>query len=423
MTNPTTVYAALPKPHRVLHETVFIEDVEVPVFSEQQMHRHADETHALRTRDGDFILVRAEDLRAMLARPVPADAAEPITEQHAYDMGAKGAPATNAERLLFEAWMRGHCWKVCGTWDGTTYSGSREHADYIDPQVMLTHQLWAAWRDRSALGQGGPAGSGGWQRHAEAMERERDHYRQRAQAMHEHQDGQCWYWQGDGNDHPESMVNSLPVVIRADALRALMATPAMDSIQAAADAASVGHLSHLMDHQTALLSRAMAAMKAVELTASAFDESDGDFDARIPADDWAVFVNARAALLHDVAQSPVAAPTAVVGPVVAYRISDPNEPDLGHWLSEEPGASWCKSEPLIAATPTTQAAPVAQGDALDALQPFAEIGAWLFARNLPDDTALVKVHGINATGWTLTRGHFKAAALAARAKAKEGGAE
>lgn len=57
-------------------------------------------------------------------------------------------------------------------------------------------------------------------------------------------------------------------------------------------------------------------------------------------------------------------PAAGAGPVVAYRISDPNEPDLGHWLSEEPGAAWCKSEPLRSAAPTTQAAPAAQGDAM-----------------------------------------------------------
>lgn len=68
----------------------------------------------------------------------------------------------------------------------------------------------------------GPPGSGGWKTHAEAMERERDHYRQRAQTMYEHQRGEVWYWQGDGSDHPESMVNSLPVVIRADQLRALL---------------------------------------------------------------------------------------------------------------------------------------------------------------------------------------------------------
>jgi len=69
-----------------------------------------------------------------------------------------------------------------------------------------------------------PAGSGGWEAHAKALEQELAHWKQRAQTMHEHQKGECWYWQG--NDHPESMANSLPVVIRADALRALMAPQA-----------------------------------------------------------------------------------------------------------------------------------------------------------------------------------------------------
>lgn len=72
--------------------------------------------------------------------------------------------------------------------------------------------------------EGGPAGSGGWKSHAEAMEHERDYYRARAQTMYEHQRGEFWYWQGDGHDHLESMANSLPVVIRADDLRALIAT-------------------------------------------------------------------------------------------------------------------------------------------------------------------------------------------------------
>lgn len=72
-------------------------------------------------------------------------------EQAAYDIGAKGAKPTENEHKLFEAWMRGHCWAVSGTWDGTTYSGSHECGDYIDPQVILTRQLWAAWRDRGAL--------------------------------------------------------------------------------------------------------------------------------------------------------------------------------------------------------------------------------------------------------------------------------
>ena len=68
-----------------------------------------------------------------------------------------------------------------------------------------------------------PPGSGGWQAHAEAMERERDHWLERARTMHEHQRGDVWYWQGDGCDNLQSLVNSLPVVIRADQLRQLVA--------------------------------------------------------------------------------------------------------------------------------------------------------------------------------------------------------
>ena len=59
----------------------------------------------------------------------------------------------------------------------------------------------------------------------ESLTKERDHWRQRAQAAYEKDKGEVWYWQGDGADHPESMVNSLTVVIRADQLRALMAVP------------------------------------------------------------------------------------------------------------------------------------------------------------------------------------------------------
>lgn len=48
-----------------------------------------------------------------------------------------------------------------------------------------------------------------------------------------------------------------------------------------------------------------------------------------------------------------------------------------------------------------------------ALEPFADLGAWLFARNLPDDTPMVDVVHINNVKTTLTRGHFKAAYSAA----------
>jgi len=50
-----------------------------------------------------------------------------------------------------------------------------------------------------------------------------------------------------------------------------------------------------------------------------------------------------------------------------------------------------------------------------ALRPFAEIGAWLFARNLPDETPAVEINGLNGTAGCLTRGDFKAAFNAMRA--------
>lgn len=62
--------------------------------------------------------------------------------------------------------------------------------------------------------------------------------------IHEHQrdcdpaEREVWYWQGDGDDHPESMVNSLPVVIRARDLKQLMVNP----VQAGWDV--VGYMNH-----------------------------------------------------------------------------------------------------------------------------------------------------------------------------------
>lgn len=44
-----------------------------------------------------------------------------------------------------------------------------------------------------------------------------------------------------------------------------------------------------------------------------------------------------------------------------------------------------------------------------ALEPFAGIGAWLFARDLPDVMPLVDILGINGASGVLTRGDFKAA--------------
>ena len=83
----------------------------------------------------------------------PAQQQEPvaITAEQAYEMGANGAEPTNEERLLFEAWMRGHCWAVVGEWDGKTYVHKQESTGFVNASAMRTRQLWAAWRDRAAL--------------------------------------------------------------------------------------------------------------------------------------------------------------------------------------------------------------------------------------------------------------------------------
>ena len=71
----------------------------------------------------------------------------------AYAMGTKGGPAVEAERIAFEAWMRGHCWAVSATWNGRHYDDRPEYRDGngLDPLAMDTRRLWAVWRDRAAL--------------------------------------------------------------------------------------------------------------------------------------------------------------------------------------------------------------------------------------------------------------------------------
>lgn len=61
--------------------------------------------------------------------------------------------------------------------------------------------------------------------------------------------------------------------------------------------------------------------------------------------------------------------------------------------------------PLYTSAPTPS-----DGDSIRAaLAPFADIGCWLFARDLPDDDPLIEVNMLNGVKTALTRGHFKAA--------------
>jgi hypothetical protein len=61
-------------------------------------------------------------------------------------------------------------------------------------------------------------------------------------------------------------------------------------------------------------------------------------------------------------------------------------------------------------------------DLVAALEPFASIGAWLFARpEVPDDEVMVSIEGINGSRGAFTRGQFKAAYRAYVAATAEAG--
>lgn len=108
-----------------------------------------------RTSEDDRLAERAiaalrQALGGVSVQSVPAAA---LTEQQAHHLGAYGAEPTEAERLLFEAWMRGHCWAVVGDWTGGTYQHPQESSGFVHGGAMATRRLWAAWRDRAALSQ------------------------------------------------------------------------------------------------------------------------------------------------------------------------------------------------------------------------------------------------------------------------------
>lgn len=76
----------------------------------------------------------------------------------------------------------------------------------------------------------------GWQEECKVLRDDRDSLRQRLDLQALHQRNDIWYWQGDGSDYPESISNSMAVVIRGDQLRAILAAshqPAAAPAQAA----------------------------------------------------------------------------------------------------------------------------------------------------------------------------------------------
>lgn len=87
------------------------------------------------------------DVRVTGAHPAPSAP----SEEAAAEMGANGGHVVEAERLAFEAWVRGHNWSLCATWSGNGYLGEREQGGAVCPHAMRTRMMWAAWRDRAAL--------------------------------------------------------------------------------------------------------------------------------------------------------------------------------------------------------------------------------------------------------------------------------
>lgn len=123
------------------------------LVAEQELDAVRSKLFALDLRDRNHVSMiqgyqkEMQQLRSLLVAP---------TIQQAHDMGAKGASPTEAERLLFEAWMAGHCWKVSGDWSGATYvHKSEKGTGNLHGPTVFTRGLWAAWRDRAALAQKG----------------------------------------------------------------------------------------------------------------------------------------------------------------------------------------------------------------------------------------------------------------------------
>lgn len=121
---------------------------------------------------------------------------------------------------------------------------------YLSEQPQSTAEAHGAAEPYDSRG---PTTLEGWRSAALAGEKERDWLREQLATALRHQGKDCWYWQNDGEDHLESLTNSLPVVIRADHLRELLNQSAIglcdricDAIQAADDK-SMAEAGYMLD--------------------------------------------------------------------------------------------------------------------------------------------------------------------------------
>ena len=98
---------------------------------------HAKLNEALDAKD-------AEIARLTVVVPVAAQPVQPADKalKSAREVGEKGAPHSESERLLFDEYMRGHNWK-CDSWNA-------DKSEYADTQQRI---LYAVFRARAAIAQ------------------------------------------------------------------------------------------------------------------------------------------------------------------------------------------------------------------------------------------------------------------------------
>ncbi|MFN9473245.1 DUF3850 domain-containing protein [Acidovorax sp.] len=122
---------------------------------------------------------------------------------------------------------------------------------------------------------------------------------------------------------------------------AVASEAALEEVENAALTSSVGHLSALLDHQGALLAKAMQTMKALH-DGLIPDESMEGVPATIPPHVLRNFVDANAQLLHNIASSSVVAPAPAACPTASEALTPANIGDLIHamnrWKASSPGA-------------------------------------------------------------------------------------
>lgn len=104
--------------------------------------------------------------------------------------------------------------------------------------------------------------------------------------------------------------------------------------------------------------------------------------------------------------------------LLAWQEGDPLDPDWiadqceatargenGDGVSKDGRALWARMAALFREIPALRSL---AADLVEGLEPFAWVGQWLFARDLPDDTPVATFTGLHRPAH-LTRGMFKAA--------------